>query len=86
MGGMPSGKSMLSKVDLLLSQMALLLWVALSPGCHVQEIADGLSLSAPAVSVSIGRLIKSGLSERLRNPDDGRATWEYFSKHGQELQ
>ncbi|MCH7662456.1 MAG: MarR family transcriptional regulator [Chloroflexi bacterium] len=86
MSGLHSGKSMLAKIDLSFSQMALLRWVAQSPGCRVQEIADGLGLSAPTVSVGIRRLIKTGLLERLPDPIDKRAACVYLSKQGQALQ
>ncbi len=86
MSRLHSGKSMLAKIDLSFSQMLLLRWVAQSPGCHVQEIAAGLELTPPTVSVAIRRLIKTGLLKRLPDPDDRRASLVYLSKYGQDLQ
>jgi DNA-binding MarR family transcriptional regulator len=42
-------------------------------GCHMQEIAEGLNLSAPTVSVAIRRLESDGWLERKSDPDDKRA-------------
>lgn len=86
MSGLHTGKSMLAKIDLSLSQMALLRWVALSPGRHVQEIATGLGVTAPTVSVGIRRLIKAGFLERLPDPKDRRAAQVYLSDKGKGLQ
>lgn len=86
MSGLHMGKAMLAKIDLSLSQMALLRWVAQSPSCHVQEIADGLGLSAPTVSVGVRKLIEAGLLERLPDPEDRRAACVYLSEKGKSLQ
>jgi len=86
MSGLHMGEAMLTKIDLSLSQMALLRWVAQSPGCHVQEIADGLGLSAPTVSVGVRKLIEAGLLERAPDPKDRRAACVYLSEIGKEMQ
>ena len=51
-------------------QLTLLDWVAASPGCGIQDIAAGLSLTAPTVSVGVRRLEKAGLLERRSDPQD----------------
>ena len=66
-------------------QLALLDWVAASPGCGVQEIADGLGLTAPTVSVGVRRLEKAGLLERQPDPQDGRAIQLFLTTQGQAL-
>lgn len=86
MSGLHMGEAMLTKIDLSISQMALLRWVAQSPGCHVQEIADGLGLSAPTVSVGVRKLIEAGLLERAPDPEDRRAACVYLSELGKEMQ
>lgn len=86
MSGLHMGKAMLTDIDLSLSQMVLLRWVAQSPGCHVQKIADGLGLSAPTVSVGVRKLIQAGLLERLPDPKDRRATCVFLSEKGKGLQ
>lgn len=66
-------------------QLALLDWVAASPGCSVQESADGLGLTAPTVSVGVRRLEKAGLLVRQPDPQDGRAIQLFLTTQGQEL-
>ncbi len=66
-------------------QLTLLDWVAASPGCGIQEIALGLGLTAPTVSVSVRRLQTAGLVERRPDPRDGRAIQLLLSAQGQAL-
>ena len=66
-------------------QLTLLDWIAASPNCRVQEIADGLELSAPTVSVGIRRLEKAGLLERQPDPQDKRAVQISLTGQGQTL-
>ncbi len=68
-----------------MSQLALLYWVTASPGCGVQDMADGLDLTAPTVSVGVRRLEKAGLLERQPDPQDGRAIQLFLTTQGQEL-
>jgi DNA-binding MarR family transcriptional regulator len=68
------------------AQMALLDWIAASPGCGVQDIADGLRLTPPTVSVGVRRLEESNLVERKPNPQDGRSILFYLTRRGQALQ
>ena len=42
--------------DLTISQIQLLAFIANSPDCHIQDIAGGLGLTAPTVSVAVRRL------------------------------
>ncbi len=63
-------------------QLTLLDWVAASPGCGIREIALGLGLSAPTVSVSVRRLEAAGLMERQPDPQDGRAIQLLLSAQG----
>ncbi len=60
-------------VDLTFSQMELMGYVMHSPNCHVQDIADGLELTPPTVSVAVRRLEEEGWLERQPDPQDGRA-------------
>ena len=66
-------------------QLTLLDWVAASPGCGVQDIAAGLNLTAPTVSVGVRRLEKAGLLERQPDPQDGRAVRLFPTAQGQVL-
>ena len=67
-------------------QLALLDWLAAAPGCSVQEIANGLGLTAPTVSVSVRRLEKAGLLKRQPDPQDKRALQLFLTPQGQALQ
>jgi DNA-binding MarR family transcriptional regulator len=66
-------------------QLALLQWVATSPGCGVQEVAEGLGLTAPTVSVAVRRLEEAGWLERQPDPLDGRAIRLFLTAAGQTL-
>lgn len=68
------------------SQLALLDRIAASPGCGIQEIADGLGLTAPTVSVGVRRLEEAGLLERQPDPADGRAVRLFLTDRGRALQ
>ena len=66
-------------------QLALIDWVAAGPGCGISELATGLELSVPTVSVGVRRLEDAGLLTREPDPEDGRAVRLYLSPSGQEL-
>jgi DNA-binding MarR family transcriptional regulator len=68
------------------SQMALLDWIAASDGCGVQDIADGLNLTPPTVSVGVRRLEDAGLLKRKSHPQDKRAVQFFLTAKGQSLQ
>ena len=67
------GQHPLQDSGVTMPQLTLVEWVATSPGCHIQAIADGLGLTAATVSVGVRRLEKAGLLERQPDPQDGRA-------------
>lgn len=81
MGNSASGTTLASP-----SQMALLDWIAASDGCGVQDIAEGLSLTPPTVSVGVRRLEEAGLLKRKPNPQDKRAVQFFLTAKGQTLQ
>jgi DNA-binding MarR family transcriptional regulator len=64
-------------------QLTLLDWVAACPGCSVREIADGLDLTPPTVSVGVRRLEKVGLLERRADPTDKRSLRIFATDQGQ---
>jgi len=68
------------------AQMTLLDWIATSPGCGVQEIAAGLGLTPPTVSVGVRKLEESNLVERMPDPQDGRSVQFFPTLRGQALQ
>lgn len=81
MDGRPCGDAAVSP-----AQMALLDWIASSPGCGVQDIADGLRLAPPTVSVGVRRLEDSNLVERKPNMRDKRSVHLHLTRRGQSLQ
>ncbi len=68
------------------AQMSLLDWISASPGCGVQDIADGMKLTPPTVSVGVRKMEESDLVERKPNPQDGRSVQFYLTRRGQALQ
>lgn len=66
-------------------QLTTLEWIAERPGCGVQDVATGLNLTAPTVSVGVRRLETSGLLERRPDPQDGRAVQLSLTAQGQTL-
>ena len=66
-------------------QLALLDWIGESPGCGVHEVADGLGLTAPTVSVGVRRLENAGLLTRQPDPQDGRALQISLTDKGEAL-
>lgn len=68
------------------AQMALLDWIAASPGCGVQDIADELKLTPPTVSVGVRKLEEISLVERKPDPQDGRSVQFFLTRRGRALQ
>lgn len=70
------GQPPFEEVGISPAQLTLLEWVAAAPGCSLQDMADGLALTPPTVSVGVRKLEEVGLLERRPNPADGRA-WQF---------
>lgn len=68
-----------NRVDLTPSQLELLRFVGQNPGCHLQDVAEGLKITSPTVSVSIRRLEEEGFIERKPDPADKRAACFYLT-------
>jgi len=62
----------------------LLEYLAEHPNCGVKEVANGLGLSPPTVSVALRRLEEMGLSSRRPHPRDGRAVQLYLTPAGKD--
>ncbi|HDD24299.1 MAG TPA: MarR family transcriptional regulator [Chloroflexi bacterium] len=67
------------------SQFILLDRVAMSPGCGVREIARGLGVTSPTVSVGVRRLEEARLVERQPNPQDKRSIRLFLTPQGEAL-
>ncbi len=67
------------------SLLSLLEYAAESPGCGIQEMAKGLRLATPTVSIGTRQLEEAELLERRPNPQDGRAVQLFLTPTGQEL-
>ena len=81
LGNSASGNAQISP-----AQMSLLDWVTASNGCGVQNIADGLNLTPPTVSVGVRRLEEAGFIKRESNPQDKRSVQFFPTRRGQALQ
>ena len=71
-----------SESPLSMPQVATLNWVARSPGCGVREIAQGLRVTPPTISVGVRKLIKDGWLEQRNDPDDRRARPLFLTEKG----
>ena len=67
------------------AQMALLEQVIQQPGCGVQDVANALNLSAPTVSVGVGKLEERDLVERQPDPKDRRSVQFFITPAGKAL-
>jgi DNA-binding MarR family transcriptional regulator len=63
----------------------LLKWIHSSPGCGVVDIARGMQLSPPTISVGIRRLVNEGWLERRHNTSDRRMQQIYLTEKSQAL-
>jgi MarR family 2-MHQ and catechol resistance regulon transcriptional repressor len=71
--------------DLSLSQMEILLFIQRSEKSRVQDIADGLGITPPSVSVALQRLERAGWLKRHPDPEDGRATCSALTKKSMQM-
>ena len=73
------GEMPMKDSDLSISQLNILALVHQAQGSRLQDIADGLNLSAPTVSVAVKRLETDGWLDRRSDPQDGRASCVYLT-------
>jgi DNA-binding MarR family transcriptional regulator len=67
------------------SSMAIIDYVATSPNCGIKEMAQGLKLSTPTVSVGVRQLEEAGFIGRQPHPRDKRAVQIFLTPAGQDL-
>ena len=72
-------------IDLSPQAFFLLNWVSRSPGCGVLDIAKGLRLAPPTISVGTRRLVKAGWLERRQDPQDRRGKPLFLTPEGEGL-
>jgi DNA-binding MarR family transcriptional regulator len=73
------------EADIAHSHVSILDYVAASPGCGIQDIARGLDLATPTVSIAVRQLDEKGLITRRPNPRDGRAVQVFLTQKGETL-
>lgn len=54
-------------------------------GCTQRDLADRTGLSAPTVSIALGKMEKDGLISRKTDPDDSRKIRVYLTEKGTAL-
>jgi DNA-binding MarR family transcriptional regulator len=69
-------------IELSRPAISLLTWISSTPGCGVVDIARGLHLSPPTISVGIRRLVIGGWLERRHDTDDRRSRPIYLTQKG----
>jgi DNA-binding MarR family transcriptional regulator len=72
--------------DLSWPQMGLMMYLAERAPQHLQDIADGLGITAPSASVAVRRLEEGGWLQRQPDPDDKRASLISLSDKGRAVQ
>lgn len=66
--------------DLSITQIEILRFVGLNPGCHIQDVSDNLGLTPPTISVSIRRLEEDHWLEKHDDPNDRRAACIFLTE------
>jgi len=64
------------------AHLAFLEYIATNKGCGIQEMAEGLKLAKPTVSIGVSQLEKNGLVVRKPDPTDGRAVRLFLTQNG----
>jgi DNA-binding MarR family transcriptional regulator len=67
------------------AQMSLMDWIANNSGCGIQEIADGLRLAPPTISIGVKKMEQNGFIERRPNPSDARSVQLFLTQSGQAI-
>jgi DNA-binding MarR family transcriptional regulator len=71
--------------DLSISQMKILKHITLTPGLHLQKIADAVGVTAPSMSVALRKLEDNQWIYRVEDTNDKRASCFHPSKNSEEL-
>jgi DNA-binding MarR family transcriptional regulator len=68
-----------------MTQAMMLNWVSRTPGCGVLDIANGLHVTPPTVSVGVRRLVRDGWLEQRIDPEDRRSRPIYLTVKGNDF-
>lgn len=74
-----------ANLDLTIPQVGLLGFVAKNPGGHIQDLAEGLNLTPPTVSVAVRKLEESGWLRRESDEQDRRASCIFLTRRAVEM-
>lgn len=85
MRGLGGGPKLFKNSDLTFSQFALLASVGRMPGCRANDVAEKLGLSAPTVSVALGKLEEGAWLRRKIDPEDARAAQLELTSKGYQI-
>jgi len=72
-------------IDLTISQMKMIGFVHGKVVCRTQDIADGMDITAPTVSVAVNKLVATGWLVKNPDPNDGRATLISLAEKSKEV-
>jgi DNA-binding MarR family transcriptional regulator len=74
-----------AEISVSMPQLTMLEWVSAHPGCHLKDMAAGLRVTMPTVSVGVRRIEQAGLLTRLSDTRDGRAIRLELTPVGRQL-
>ena len=72
------------KLDISLTQLGALLFIAREPGCQQKAVADALDLNKSAITGLLARMELNGLIARQIDADDARAVSVFATALGQQ--
>jgi DNA-binding MarR family transcriptional regulator len=78
-------QELLSRIDLYPGQEFLLLNLWPEDGLTHSEVAENLCVQPATVTKMLDRLVKTGLVQRLTDPDDQRVSRVYLTEKGRQL-
>ena len=82
---MPLRAPIVDNTHLTLPQVFLLLWVDRHPGCSINQIAEGMDVTPPTVSVAIRKLVADDWLRREADLGDRRVQHIYLTDHAEKI-
>lgn len=74
-----------ARFSISMPQLTIMDWVAQNPGVSMRDLAGGLGVSMPTVSVGVRRLEEAGFVRRSRDEEDKRRVCLELTRMGQGL-